>query len=164
MNEELTALHLQKSLCEEIRNILSGMCFPNPLGEETKMQVFPQALPIERIEGRSQEEDEDQADPYPYCTVRIMEGARQEGNALVKTNLLIGLYYDETDNQGHARMLNVINRICHRFLADPVLDRRYLREGKMEWAIQEDDSHPYYFGGIAVSWKVPEIEREDRFA
>lgn len=164
MTEELTVLHLQDSLCREIRYILSKMRFPNPLGEQTEMQVFPQALPIECIEGRNQEEEEDQEDPYPYCIVRVMDGSCLDAESIVTTNVGIGLYYNETDNQGHARLLNVINRICHRFLVNPVLDRRYLQRGKIEWVLQEGDTHPYYYGGLSISWKVPGIEREDELA
>ncbi len=164
MAEELTVLSLQKSLGREIQKVLLGMKFFNPLGEQVEMQVFPQALPIERIEGRNLEEEEDKVDPYPYCIVRIMDGSHLEADSTVTTNMEIGLYYNETDNQGHTRLLNVINRICHRFLANPVLDHRYLRIGKIEWALQEGDTHPYYYGGVATSWRVPGIEREDEFA
>ena len=164
MAEELTVLHLQDSLCEEIQNILSGMLFPNPLGEQVEIQVFPQMLPIERIEGRNQDEEEDQEDPYPYCVVRVMDGDYQNAESMVNNNLIIGLYYDETDNQGHARLLNAMNRICHRFLANPVLDRAYLQKGKIEWALPEDDTHPYYFGGMSIPWKIPKIEKEDELA
>lgn len=164
MAEELTVLSLQESLGREIQKILSEMRFPNPLGEQVEMQVFPQALPIERIEGRNQEDEEDHEDPYPYCIVRVIDGEYLNEESTVSTYLGIGLYYDETDNRGHARLLNVINRICHRFLANPVLDHRYLQQGKIEWALQEGDTHPYYYGGISISWKVPGIEREDEFA
>ncbi len=164
MSEELTVLSLQESLCREIQKILSGMYFPNPLGEQVEMQVFPQALPIERIEGRNQEDEEDREDPYPYCIVSVMDGSHLGADSTVTTNVGIGLYYNEIDNQGHARLLNVINRICHRFLVNPVLDHRYLQKGKIEWALQEGDTHPYFYGGISISWKIPGIEREDELA
>ena len=95
MSEELTVLSLQESLCREIQKILSGMYFPNPLGEQVEMQVFPQALPIERIEGRNQEDEEDREDPYPYCIVSVMDGShlqfRDGGLCVQLLQILMGV-------------------------------------------------------------------------
>ena len=163
MMEELTVLHLQDSLCKEIETILQDMLFQNPLGQEVHLRAFPQELPIERIEGKNQEE-EDTTDPFPYCIVRVEDGDIGEKN-IVDVSLIFGVFYDNSDRQGHARIMTMIHRIYHRFAVNPVLDSKYVWEREIKWAMEGtgENRHPYYFGGMSFPWRVPKIEREDEF-
>ena len=161
----LTILDLQECLCREIEAVVKDMLLENPLGQQIPLRAFAQELPIEQIKGKFVEEDKDTADPFPYCVVRVEDGSMGRIST-VNTNLFFGLFYDNQDRQGHARILTLIQRVYHRFAINPVLGNRFVQDGKIEWAINGagEDMHPYYFGGMSVSWKIPGVEREDEFA
>ena len=60
--------------------------------------------------------------------------------------------------------MNIISDIYERFAKRPVLNGRYTVQYPVLWTLQEEESYPYYFGGIYLSWEVAAVRREDRFA
>lgn len=171
-----TPLFCQTALVEEIRKLTEGMLFKNPGSEDlVKLQVFPQALPIP---GRK-EPKEGVADPEytidygggeteeavfkcPWCVVKL-EGGNITGindGQTVSVAIGFGIYNDCKDNKGHEELLNLIQRVYGRFARDPLLDRQYTCSGEFEWALQDEDTYPYYFGAIATSFKFRGFQRE----
>ena len=47
-----------------------------------------------------------------------------------------------------------------RFRADTVLDAFYC-EKRMKAVIQDEDTYPYFFGGIEMTWNLPEMEEDE---
>ena len=57
-----------------------------------------------------------------------------------------------------------IQRICDRFAAKPLLAQKYYARQHIQWALQDEDTYPYYFGGIEITFNLPKIGREDDYA
>ncbi len=154
----MTAFYLQEDLINELKKVFKGFKLKDPYGEEADINIFSQNLPFIN----SDEEE----DPFPYIIVRISEGIINdiESQQEVTTQLIIGTYDDSKEANGHKDTLNIIQKIHERFFKNNVLANKYIMQTPFKWVLQEEDTNPYYFGGIEVSWETRTIEKEDRFA
>jgi len=169
-------LQLQNDLADEIKEICSDMLFKDPGGELEHIRTFCQSLPKreQTVKGEKdvkpgdllQEEPEDEQDPYPYCVVRAESGNVMMGGQRVKVILIIGIFNDDTQNNGHREIINVISKITERFVKDPILKGRYRLdlEAGLSWILDDEDRFPYFAGGIEMTWETFFVEREDDYA
>lgn len=165
----MTPSDLQDALCEEIKKVLSDMIFTNPKGEEVEMQTFAQALPhrLESLETPAEdeeytgEEDFQIGDPYPYTLVMIDTGKITEP-IMIKMVLVIGIYDNDSKNQGHKRILNIIQKINERFTKNPTLKGVFcMSSDSFDFALPDDDTYPYFFGAVNMTWETAPYRREE---
>lgn len=160
---------LQKDLADEIEGICSDMLFKDPGGTLENMRTFCQSLPKReqnvKIGDLMQEETGDERDPYPYCVVRAESGSVAMGGQKMTVILVIGIFNDDVQNNGHQELINVISRITERFVKDPVLKERYRLdlETGLQWILDDEDRFPYFLGGIEMTWETFFVEREDGY-
>lgn len=174
----MVATFLQDDLVEELKNIFSGFYLKNPMGELSEINVFSQALPIpapvappedaepELIEEGFIDTDPKRVeDPYPYAIVRIEDGkiTTIDGDQTVTILIILGVYDESLANQGHKDVLNMIQKIYERFAKNAILAQKYECEHPIQWSLQEEESYPYYIGGIALTFNTLPIRREDPF-
>lgn len=155
----MTATFLQEDLCKEIANIFKHDRFRNSQKEEqVKLNVYEQNLPI-------MESDED-PDPVPYVIVRLETGTIKSDNdpQEVLAMFLIGYFDDSPVNNGHKGVLGIIQRIHERFNKDPMLNNLYMFQEPFEWALQDEESYPYFFGAAHLTFKTAAIRKEDKYA
>ena len=57
--------------------------------------------------------------------------------------------------------MTMIQRITDRFAKEPLLNRKYRAQEKMSFALQDDDTYPFYFGGVEMRFSVPKMGRSD---
>ena len=72
-----------------------------------------------------------------------------------------GVYDPDASNQGHRHVMTMCQRLLDRYAAEPLLAKRYRAEQDMEWAIQDEDTYPYYFGGVRIKFNIPKIGRRE---
>lgn len=168
-------LFFQKALVEEIKIITEGMRFCSPKGgERVAMNVYNQALPIPfkrtEIEYDNntidyQDGEEESIFQCPWCIVKIDGGQIQGINEMQKIDVGIcfGIFDDSQENQGHMEILNLIQRVYERFAVNPILAGQYTCQGEFEWALQEEDTYPYFFGAIGTSFQFRGYRRENKF-
>ena len=173
----MIAAFLQDDLAEELRNIFQYFRLKDQNGEWVAVNVYPQNLPVPEVQEIpdtvTDEELEDgvydavaQSIPFPYIIVRVSDGEIESPDAdqVVDINLLIGVYDKTHDNQGHRDILNIIQKIYERFAKNPILAAHYECLYPMQWALQDEESFPYFFGGMALKFStLPTIEREDPY-
>jgi hypothetical protein len=163
----MTAFELQDDLKNELENIFKDFLLHTPFTDDagnSKLEVpniFEQDLPIR--------EDDDQVDdPYPFIIVRVESGKMAgELSHEVKIRMVIGVFDESTERQGHKDILNIIQKIYDRFTKNPVLANKYIMKDDEQnpflWALQDEDSYPYYFGAIETTWATTAIRRESEF-
>ncbi|MCU6685669.1 hypothetical protein OCV99_03695 [Dorea acetigenes] len=152
----MTPLMLQSDLVTEIEDILKDVITKNTAGETvTGIKGYEYRLPI--IE--SDEEDESQF--FPYFIVRTSEGRTEDDDSpwLVTVDIILGICENDKDAPGHKNILVMIQRITDRFASEPLLNGKYRAEQNMEWAVQDEDTYPFYFGGVEIKFRVPKIGR-----
>lgn len=151
----MTASGLQDALMEEVKEILKDIITEDVSGERVDgVNVFAQQLPIITAD----EEDETQS--VPYAVIKILDGSTVDGEPWAVT---VGIYFSVHDaddrNQGHRHVMVMIQRVIDRFASEPLLDGRYWAQPEMEWAIDSEDSYPFFFGGVCIKFGVPKIGR-----
>lgn len=157
----MTVGNLQKELMKDIGNIFEKDLFKDSLGKYVSLNIYAQNLPIR--------EDEDAPDPVPYIVVRVLDGKvkgwveAQE----VQVMLILGCFDDNVNNDGHEILLELIQKIEERFLKNPILSKQFMflndEQHPFEWALQEEESFPYFYGAISMSFRTPTIRKEDEY-
>lgn len=155
----MTPLVLQDELVEEMKRLLSNYLYKTPAGGRIPINVYAQNIPVN-------ETDEDE-DPIPYIIVRLNsgddDGTRDSFNK-VKLVIIIGIWDDSLDNQGHRDILNIVQKVYERFHTNPNLNNKAVYAGEFNWALQDDTYYPYSFGACSLNFNIAAIRREDEFA
>ncbi|BBF42002.1 hypothetical protein lbkm_0684 [Lachnospiraceae bacterium KM106-2] len=154
----MTPLQLQDDIAKEIQNLTKDMVFKDPKGKDATLKGFKQELP--KILDTSGEE-EDEYYPFPFAVVKLLQGDTEDYEQ-VNTAIVIGIYDDSTEHQGHMAVMNVIQKFKERFMKNPLLTS-FTSNNDFKWQLNDEDKFPYYFGAIYVSWTLPTIRREDKF-
>lgn len=175
-----TPLFFQQALTEEIKVITNGMLFHAPKKKElVPIEVFPQSLPIPVYgENESSEtnnymnsldyENSQIDDPVfkcPWCIVKLVEGniAGINEQQSIQVAICFGVFNDDTHNQGHFELLNLFQKIYERFAVNPILDGQFTCTGVFDWALQDEETYPYYFGAITTGFKFMGYRREIKY-
>lgn len=154
----MTPLMLQDELVNELKDLLADYVFKAPTGKRVPINVFPQNIPVN--------ETDEEEDPIPYVIVRLNKGSddgTRDSNNTVKLVIIIGIWDDGLDAQGHRSVMNIIHKIYARFQTNPNLRNIAVFTGKFDWAIQEDNYYPYCFGACSLDFHIAAIRREDPF-
>ena len=154
----MTPWDLQTALIAEIEKLLADMQMENAAGEiVTGIKGYEQRLP------EVTEDEEDQSQFFPYFIVRIEEGNTPSDDEpwLVGTTVLFGIYDDSKETNGHRAILAAMDKVMNRFLERPLLDNKFRANQNVSFALQDEDTYPYYFGGIDIKFYVPKIGRSD---
>lgn len=169
-NDLMTVSDLQKALIAEIESLLADISTTKAethdvLSQDDKRTVgltgYGQALP------KLVNNDGDPDQFFPYFIVRIDKGITENDDSLwtVTVDILIGVHDSDVKNTGHLTVLNCINRITTRFAEEATLGyagRKAFRcHSDMEWAMQDEDTWPYFFGGIEMKFDVPKPMRKE---
>ena len=163
---------LQKALMEEIARLTDGMTFKQPgKDKRIRLQIYRQGLPVP---GHTPSERPDETIEYveddaeeavfkcPWCLVRVEKGKIDGINADATAVMAIefGLFDDDPNNEGHLDILNLIWKIYIRFARDSLLDMQYECLNDFEYATQDEDTFPYFFGAMSMTFKFRGVQRE----
>lgn len=152
----MTFRDLQDDLIAEIEEVLKDIVTTNANDEQVSgLKGFAHALPI------IQSDDEDPEQYFPYFIVRFDNGKTADDDDCwhIATDIVIGIH-DMALHGGHENVLTCIQRIVDRFAWDPQLDKKYRADQDIQWAVGEDDTYPYYFGAVAITFSTPKIGRK----
>lgn len=156
----MTPLELQDELIGEMSRILEGYAYKTPNGGLIPVNVFAQELPMNGTD--------DEYDPVPYIIVRLTggedDGGRESFNT-VSVVLIVGIWDDSPEAQGHRDVMNIIQKIYQRFHENPDLNRKAAYAGGFAWAMQDDEYYPYSIGACHMKFHIAAVRRkEDYFA
>lgn len=136
-------------------------------GEKRSLKGYPEAIPQMTLApgwGETESGSLGDADPedalMPYFIVKTTEISYQEEGAEAKLYLLFCICDQSERMEGYQTLWNLLNRITGHFRANAVLDAFYC-EKAMKAVVQEEDTYPYFFGGIEMTWNLPDLEEEE---
>jgi hypothetical protein len=154
----MTPVYLQEALVSEIKEIFKDDLFKDTTGAHSELNVYEQQLPVV--------ESDEEPEQFPYVIVRIDTGKRptDEDPNDISILVLIGMFNDSLENNGHKDVLNIIDKIKERFEKNPLLDHRYTFHQPSDWALQDEESFPYFFGAMNLNFYTPAVQKEDRYA
>lgn len=153
----MTPFLLQDALVNEIKAIFAGFELKNARNEPSSLNVYPQFLPAKQTE--------EDAEHFPYIIVRIIDGGTEgeEEASACKVAILIGVHDEDDKYQGYKDVLNVLRRMETHFYQKRVLAGVFEIQYPYRWAVHEEDTFPYYFGGAETYWTLPAVRQEVRF-
>lgn len=123
----------------------------------TGVNVYEQNLPVVT------DDEEDESQFFPYALVKLETGKTADDDSpwVVATEIHFGICDHSKKNIGHRHIMNMIQDVVDRFAAEPLLNQKFRAEQDIEWAVQDEDTYPFYFGGVAISFNVPKIGRRE---
>lgn len=150
----MNARLLQDAMVADLSELFKDRRYKAPDGRDVSLSVFAQNLP------KRQSEDDD--DPFPYIIVRIDSGniETQTDPHKVAVILLIGNYDDSPENQGHRAVLEIMELIQQHYEEMPLLAEKFIFTDPFNWALQDEESYPYYFGAANLTFKLPAPRRK----
>ena len=152
----MTFRDLQDDLIAELESVLKDIVTTNANDEQVSgLKGYAHALPI------VQSDDEDPEMYFPYFIVRFDNGRTRDDDDCwhVAVDVVLGVH-DMATHGGHEHILTCIQRIVDRFAWDPQLNKKYRADQDIQWAVGEDDTYPYYFGAVAITFSTPKIGRK----
>lgn len=158
----MTVNSFLEDLCDELKLLFKDFQLKDETGKLQSFNIFEQSLPIPS--------GEDEPEPFPYIVVRAADGGKTapEDYETVRVMLIIGIFDDELNNQGHKDVLNSIDCIRQRFERNPLLENKYYKlsseQYPFRWTLPEEDTHPFFFGGVEMTFAVASIEQEDIYS
>lgn len=177
----MTQEFLQDAVVADLEQLFKGETLKNSAGVEREIRVFPQDLPIragadiepepdpveedieeEQLEGKNTAEIEPEDVPEPYVIVRIPGGELpdQDTRQQVEVILVVCVCDPDPGRQGFRDALHIVNTILTHYGENGIVGRRYEVQYPIKWVTQEEDTHPYYFAGMALKLAAPAIFKE----
>lgn len=179
----MTQEFLQDALVADLEQLFKGETLKNSAGVERQIRVYPQDVPIragadteedlepvedadleaEQPEDREpQEETEPEDVPEPYVIVRVPGGELpdQDASQQVEVILVVCVCDPDPGRQGFRDALHIVNTIMTHYGKNGIVGRRYEVQYPIKWVTQEEDTHPYYFAGVALNLAAPAIFKE----
>lgn len=152
----MTPLMLQRDLVKEVEEILKDVVTKNTEGNTVVgVKGYEHRLPL------ITSDDEDESQFFPYFIVRMSEGTTEDDDHawLVTVDILLGVCENDHEVPGYKSVMIMMQRITDRFAEEPLLNNMYRAEQNIEWALQDEDTYPFYFGGVEIKFRVPKIGR-----
>lgn len=150
---------MQKALCDELKKLFDGKKYS---GQQSKkaLKIFEQCLPVD--EGNDEDVDTDAA-ASPYI-VAILSGGMinsPDTTQIVSVMLTICCYDDGLEREGYQDVMNIIEDIVQHFREYPqfggAFEVMFEPDHEITWALQMDDTRPYYFGAALLDITSPSM-------
>lgn len=167
----MNARELQVALLNDLEALFADRPFKTPLHTMATPKAYLQNLPLK--DARSEEDD-----PFPYIIVRLDHGGVETVTDPHKVSVLlvIGIFDDslgdfrdpppdegEWDNRnfGPSAVLEIMERIQEHYEKKPSLSGNAIyHDGSFHWAMQDEQSYPYYFGACELEFTLPAPRKE----
>lgn len=173
----MTQEFLQDAVVADLEQLFRGENLKNSAGVERRIRVYPQDLPIragadiepepepveeDAPEDQPTEETEPEDVPEPYVIVRVPGGELpdQDARQQVEVILVVCVCDPDPGRQGFRDALHIVNTIMTHYGKNGIVGRRYEVQYPIKWVTQEEDTHPYYFAGMALKLAAPAIFKE----
>lgn len=166
---------IQDAMVEELAKIFDGHEIPSPDGKLKKLNIFEQDVPVltsdpaectdEELES-GLNHDSTNEKLFPYIVVILGDGDVPDVGEKEKVNLSLvaGVYDESKGKSGFKYILHIFQVIRERFEKNPCLADRYILTYPIKWKLQDEDTYPYFFGGLYLTFETSRYSREDNLA
>ena len=155
----MTLINLMEDIKIDLDNLFKKSKFKTSMGEYKTFEIYKGSLPIP--------DSEESPEPMPYIIVQLVNGEIRLSSNIVSVRLILATYDDDKNNKGYFDILNAIEKIRQHYTKYPILNKRYVAKiddkNSFEWSLPDEDTYPYYFGGIQLNFEVAHCDREDDF-
>ena len=155
VNTGMTAYYAQTELVNELKELFKGKKYTGQQGTRKELSIYAQNIPIQT------DDDYDADDPEmafsPYIVVELLSGelSGPKQNQVLDFSILICVYDDGTERAGYQDIQNIREDIIQHFTVYPDYASWYTTLYPIDWAVQRDDTHPYYYAAVRFSVTTP---------
>ena len=155
----MTPADLQNCLIERVKVALRHTPLPTVYNNPKPFQVFKQEVPEQHSdeieyddEGNMVNEDE----RFPFVCVKLMPGTQQANHEplVQKVGLIIGVCNEDLERKGFDDAVTAMQAILNDINLNPIVDGRYSLQYPVNWNPHEEDTFPYFFIGIDLSFEM----------
>lgn len=159
---------LQDALCDEIKEILQDVQTVNVSGETVHgFSVYAQQLPkveapmLEKLPQAYRRDPDAPFFPYALVMCQGREAGEIDEKWAVHMRVLLAIHDSNRDNQGHRRLIPMLERVSDRFLRKPLLGSYWTARPEIDQYLQQEDYWPYFFGVTDITFDMHKQCRED---
>lgn len=148
----------QDALIEKLEELFGGKLYNGQEGRKP-LKIFKQDLPIP--EDRDDDCDTDEANA-PYIVVRMSGGEIADDNEpqTVEFGLVICCYDKGKEREGYQDVANIKEDIVQWVCSAPYFGGAFTVLKPIAWAMQQDDTYPYYFGAVTLICTAPALTQD----
>lgn len=148
----------QDALIDELKELFSGKKYVGQQGRE-ELTFYKQDLPVPE----DNDVDADSADaPCPYILVQMTEGEipREDSPQTVSFALVICCYDEGLKREGYQDVANIKEDVIQHICARPYFGGAFTVLKPISWALQVQDTRPYYYGAITFDCTAPAMTQD----
>lgn len=148
----------QDALIEMLQELFDGKKYNGQEGRKG-LTIYKQDLPIP--EENDVDADTDAA-AAPYIVVRMTGGEipDEKSPQLVEFSLIICAYDTGHDRAGFQDVTNIKEDIVQRACSAPYFGGAFTILKPIAWALQQDDTAPYYYGAVTLNCTAPAMTQD----
>lgn len=153
-----TAQLCHDALIEMLEELFKGKKYSGQEGRKP-LNFYQQNLPIP--EDDDEDVDTDMA-CAPYIVVKMGEGTIKDDDSpqVVEFSLVICAYDTGKKREGYRDVANIKEDIVQRACSAPYFGDAFTIRKPIAWAMQQDDTHPYYFGACTLLCTAPAMTQD----
>ena len=151
----MTAANIQHALKERIEGVLVNLPLKAIFNDSIPFKVFKHKLP-EQLSDEFDYSDEGTHDLlYPFCVVKINNGSKEANQDMQETviDLIFGVKNEGAEGEGYDDIMACMEAIWSDFNNNPILAKKYPFKYPLNWALDEEDRHPFYYGGMQLTFE-----------
>ena len=148
----------QDAMIEMLEELFRGKLYMGQEGRKS-LKIFKQDLPIP--EDLDEDVDTDKAEA-PYIVVAMSDGeiGDSDGPQTVNFSLVICTYDEGKQREGYQDVANIKEDIVQRVCSAPYFGGAFTILKPIVWAMQQDDTYPYYFGACHLICTAPALTQD----
>lgn len=148
----------QDAMIEMLKELFEGKKYNGQTGRKP-LKIYKQDLPV------PEENDEDvdtDAAAAPYIVVQMVGGNILDDDSPqeVEFSLIVCAYDTGTQREGFQDVANIKEDIIQRVCSMPYFGGAFTIKKPITWAMQTEDSHPYYFGVCSLKCTAPAMTQD----
>lgn len=152
------------AMVAELQELFKGQKFTGPNGQE-ELNVFSQLYPIQECSDEGYMDDLSLAEALAPSLLVQMEGgeiASANSQPVVTLRPVACVYDGDVNREGFNEVYTITQAIVERFNQDPDFGGTFEARYPLKWAIQQEESVPYYFGAVTIDCALPRLVRSSR--
>ena len=97
-----------------------------------------------------------------YIVVRMTGGEikNDDGPQAVEFSLIVCAYDEGKEREGYQDVANIKEDIVQRLCTKPYFGGAFTVLKPIVWAMQQDDTYPYYFGACSLTCTAPAMTQD----
>lgn len=149
----------QMALVEMLEELFKKKKYKGPAGLRA-VGFYEQEIPLPA----DTDYDADTADaPAPFIIVRSEAGKIPDDDSpqVMDFSIIMCTFDDSDQRTGWQDVVNMREQIIQKICSTPYFGGAFTIQKPISWAMQQDDTHPYYYGVITLKITAPALSQDE---